>query len=74
MSVGIDEDQRKGRCKTAMNHVSSLLDDMIEEEQSMKYRIQEKITSFESLLLKLCQELRLDAFEVTYHLPWFPNN
>ena len=62
--MGIDPEQRKDRARTAMSHVTDLLDEMIEEEQSLKQRIADKITAHQASLLNLCKELGVPAYEV----------
>ena len=56
-----------------MSHVTDLLDEMIEEEQLLKQRIQDKITAHTATLLGLCTDLTLPPYEVSI-LAEFPPN
>ncbi|XP_070684780.1 protein regulator of cytokinesis 1b isoform X2 [Pempheris klunzingeri] len=61
--IGIPEDQRLQRTNVVKNHIKSLLDMMIKEEESLKKRVVGSITECRTEMEKLCLELQLLVFE-----------
>ncbi|XP_008302137.1 protein regulator of cytokinesis 1b isoform X1 [Stegastes partitus] len=61
--IGIPEDQRLQRTNVVKNHIKSLLDMMIKEEESLKKRLITSIEACRTDMEKLCLELQLPVFE-----------
>ncbi|XP_034049246.1 protein regulator of cytokinesis 1b isoform X1 [Thalassophryne amazonica] len=61
--IGILEDQRLQRTNVVKNHIKSLLDMMIKEEEMLKQRLQSSIQACRPEMEKLCLELQLPVFE-----------
>ncbi|XP_073509301.1 protein regulator of cytokinesis 1 isoform X4 [Phyllobates terribilis] len=61
--IGIPEDQRLQRTDAVKRHVNILLTRMIEEEESLKNRLQKSIDICRKELNDLCEELHLPPFE-----------
>uniref|UniRef100_A0A9J8BQ05 Protein regulator of cytokinesis 1b n=1 Tax=Cyprinus carpio carpio TaxID=630221 RepID=A0A9J8BQ05_CYPCA len=61
--IGIPEDQRLERTNVVKNHVKSLLDMMIAEEESLRKRLTASIEKCQNELSKLCLELQLPPFQ-----------
>ncbi|XP_042342525.1 protein regulator of cytokinesis 1b isoform X1 [Plectropomus leopardus] len=61
--IGIPEDQRLQRTNVVKNHIKSLLDMMIKEEESLKKRLISSIQTCRTDMEKLCLELQLPVFE-----------
>ncbi|XP_038557816.1 protein regulator of cytokinesis 1b isoform X2 [Micropterus salmoides] len=61
--IGIPEDQRLQRTNVVKNHVKSLLDMMIKEEESLKKRLISSLQTCRTEMEKLCLELQLPVFE-----------
>ncbi|TNN32636.1 Protein regulator of cytokinesis 1 [Liparis tanakae] len=61
--IGIPEDQRLQRTNVVKNHIKTLLDMMIKEEESLKSRLVGSIESCRAEMEKLYLELRLPGFE-----------
>ncbi|XP_045889378.1 protein regulator of cytokinesis 1b isoform X2 [Micropterus dolomieu] len=61
--IGIPEDQRLQRTNVVKNHVKSLLDMMIKEEESLKKRLISSLQICRTEMEKLCLELQLPVFE-----------
>ncbi|XP_056233156.1 protein regulator of cytokinesis 1b isoform X2 [Seriola aureovittata] len=61
--IGIPEDQRLQRTNVVKNHIKSLLDMMIKEEESLKKRLISSIQTCRTEKEKLCLELQLSVFE-----------
>uniref|UniRef100_A0A673JGI9 Protein regulator of cytokinesis 1-like n=1 Tax=Sinocyclocheilus rhinocerous TaxID=307959 RepID=A0A673JGI9_9TELE len=61
--IGIPEDQRLERTNVVKNHVKSLLDMMIAEEESLWKRLTTSIETCQNELSKLCLELQLPPFQ-----------
>ncbi|XP_026123772.1 protein regulator of cytokinesis 1-like isoform X1 [Carassius auratus] len=61
--IGIPEDQRLERTNVVKNHVKSLLDMMIAEEESLRKRLTTSIEKCQNDLSKLCLELQLPPFQ-----------
>ncbi|RXN20836.1 tetratricopeptide repeat 17 [Labeo rohita] len=61
--IGIPEDQRLERTNVVKNHVKSLLDMMIAEEESLRKRLMTSIEKCQKELSKLCLELQLPPFQ-----------
>ncbi|XP_075934939.1 protein regulator of cytokinesis 1b [Anarhichas minor] len=61
--IGIPEDQRLQRTNVVKNHIKSLLDMMIREEESLKTRLISSIQSCRTEMEKLYLELQLPVFE-----------
>ncbi|KAK2914097.1 hypothetical protein Q8A67_002496 [Cirrhinus molitorella] len=61
--IGIPEDQRLERTNVVKNHVKSLLDMMIAEEESLRKRLTTSIEKCQKELSKLCSELQLPPIQ-----------
>ncbi|XP_034743935.1 protein regulator of cytokinesis 1b [Etheostoma cragini] len=61
--IGIPEDQRLQRTNVVKNHIKSLLDMMIKEEESLKKRLISSIQTCKAEMDALYLELQLTAFE-----------
>ncbi|XP_073715340.1 protein regulator of cytokinesis 1b isoform X1 [Misgurnus anguillicaudatus] len=61
--IGIPEDQRLERTNVVKNHVKSLLDMMIAEEESLRSRLMTSIETCRKEMSKLCLELQLPMFQ-----------
>ncbi|KAF3833042.1 hypothetical protein F7725_026707, partial [Dissostichus mawsoni] len=61
--IGIPEDQRLQRTNVVKNHIKSLLDMMVKEEESLRQRLVSSIQTCRTDMEKLCLELQLNAFE-----------
>ncbi|XP_063738693.1 protein regulator of cytokinesis 1b isoform X1 [Eleginops maclovinus] len=61
--IGIPEDQRLQRTNVVQNHIKSLLDMMIKEEESLRQRLVSSIQTCRTDMEKLCLELQLNMFE-----------
>ncbi|XP_054626888.1 protein regulator of cytokinesis 1b [Dunckerocampus dactyliophorus] len=61
--IGIPEDQRLQRTNVVKNHIQSLLDMMIREEESLKNRLVGNIQDCKTKMEKLCLELQIPMFE-----------
>ncbi|XP_071345679.1 protein regulator of cytokinesis 1b isoform X4 [Trachinotus anak] len=61
--IGIPEDQRLQRTNVVKNHIKSLLDMMIKEEESLRKRLISSIQTCRTEMEKLCLELQLSVFE-----------
>ncbi|XP_068434460.1 protein regulator of cytokinesis 1b isoform X1 [Clinocottus analis] len=61
--IGIPEDQRLQRTNVVKNHIKSLLDMMIKEEESLKTRLIGSIQNCRTEIEKLYLELQLPVFE-----------
>ncbi|XP_074515273.1 protein regulator of cytokinesis 1b isoform X2 [Sebastes fasciatus] len=61
--IGIPEDQRLQRTNVVKNHIKSLLDMMIKEEDSLKKRLISSIQTCRTEMEKLYLELQLTGFE-----------
>ncbi|XP_057213410.1 protein regulator of cytokinesis 1b isoform X4 [Triplophysa rosa] len=61
--IGIPEDQRLERTNVVKNHVKSLLDMMIAEEESLRKRLLTSIETCHKEMSKLCLELQLPLFQ-----------
>ncbi|XP_030622333.1 protein regulator of cytokinesis 1b [Chanos chanos] len=61
--IGIPEDQRLQRTNVVKNHIKSLLDMMIAEEENLRKRLINSIETCRKELEKLCLELQLPQFE-----------
>uniref|UniRef100_A0A673JZC6 Protein regulator of cytokinesis 1a n=1 Tax=Sinocyclocheilus rhinocerous TaxID=307959 RepID=A0A673JZC6_9TELE len=61
--IGIPEDQRLERTNVVKNHVKSLLDMMIVEEESLRKRLMTSIEKCQKELSNLCLELQLPPFQ-----------
>ncbi|XP_059370998.1 protein regulator of cytokinesis 1-like isoform X2 [Carassius carassius] len=61
--IGIPEDQRLERTNVVKNHVKSLLDMMIVEEESLRKRLRTSIDKCQKELSHLCLELQLPPFQ-----------
>ncbi|XP_061117716.1 protein regulator of cytokinesis 1-like isoform X1 [Conger conger] len=62
-SIGIMEDQRVERMQTVKKHIEGLLNQMISEEEYLKRRIGNDITTFQKQLEILSQEMSMEPFE-----------
>uniref|UniRef100_A0A8C4HS48 Protein regulator of cytokinesis 1 n=1 Tax=Dicentrarchus labrax TaxID=13489 RepID=A0A8C4HS48_DICLA len=63
--IGIPEDQRLQRTNVVKNHIKTLLDMMIKEEESLRTRLISSIQTCRTEMEKLCLDLQLPVFEVT---------
>ncbi|XP_051919889.1 protein regulator of cytokinesis 1b isoform X2 [Hippocampus zosterae] len=61
--IGIPEDQRLQRTNVVKNHIKSLLDMMIKEEESLRSRVISSIQNCKTELEKLCLELQIPMFQ-----------
>ncbi|XP_016358711.1 protein regulator of cytokinesis 1-like [Sinocyclocheilus anshuiensis] len=61
--IGVPEDQRLERTNVVKNHVKSLLDMMIAEEESLWKRLTTSIEKCQNELSKLCLELKLPPLQ-----------
>ncbi|XP_056605560.1 protein regulator of cytokinesis 1b isoform X3 [Triplophysa dalaica] len=61
--IGIPEDQRLERTNVVKNHVKSLLDMMITEEESLRKRLLTSIETCHKEMSKLCLELQFPLFQ-----------
>ncbi|XP_043100949.1 protein regulator of cytokinesis 1b isoform X6 [Puntigrus tetrazona] len=61
--IGIPEEQRLERTNVVKNHVKSLLDMMIAEEESLRKRLMTSIETCQNEMSKLCSELQLLPFQ-----------
>ncbi|XP_070814523.1 protein regulator of cytokinesis 1b isoform X2 [Chaetodon trifascialis] len=61
--IGIPEDQRLQRTNVVKDHIKSLLDMMIKEEESLKKRLIHSIQACKTEMEKICLELQLPVFE-----------
>ncbi|XP_027522525.1 protein regulator of cytokinesis 1 isoform X2 [Chiroxiphia lanceolata] len=61
--IGIPEEQRLERTDVVKQHIKSLLDMMVAEEQSLKERLLKSIAVCRKELDTLCSELQLGPFE-----------
>ncbi|XP_027544381.1 protein regulator of cytokinesis 1 isoform X2 [Neopelma chrysocephalum] len=61
--IGIPEEQRLERTDVVKQHIKSLLDMMVAEEQSLKERLLKSIAMCRKELDALCSELQLGPFE-----------
>ncbi|XP_054468118.1 protein regulator of cytokinesis 1b isoform X2 [Anoplopoma fimbria] len=61
--IGIPEDQRLQRTNVVKNHIKSLLEMMIKEEESLKKRLISSIQSCRTEMEKLYLELQMPVFE-----------
>ncbi|NWI58792.1 PRC1 regulator, partial [Calyptomena viridis] len=61
--IGIPEEQRLERTDVVKQHIKSLLDMMVAEEESLKERLLKSIAMCRKELDTLCRELHLDPFE-----------
>ncbi|XP_073320669.1 protein regulator of cytokinesis 1b [Pagrus major] len=61
--IGIPEDQRLQRCNVVKNHIRSLLDMMVKEEESLRKRLLSSIQTCRVEMEKLYLELQLPVFE-----------
>ncbi|XP_029354158.1 protein regulator of cytokinesis 1b isoform X1 [Echeneis naucrates] len=61
--IGIPEDQRLQRTNVVKNHIKSLLEMMIKEEESLRKRLISSIQTCRTEMEKLCLELQLAMFE-----------
>ncbi|XP_065145269.1 protein regulator of cytokinesis 1b isoform X3 [Paramisgurnus dabryanus] len=61
--IGIPEEQRLERTNVVKNHVKSLLDMMIAEEESLRSRLMTSIETCRKEMSKLCLELQLPMFQ-----------
>ncbi|XP_027601242.1 protein regulator of cytokinesis 1 isoform X1 [Pipra filicauda] len=61
--IGIPEEQRLERTDVVKQHIKSLLDMMVAEEQSLKERLLKSIAMCRKELDTLCSELQLGPFE-----------
>ncbi|XP_029316733.1 protein regulator of cytokinesis 1b isoform X2 [Cottoperca gobio] len=61
--IGIPEDQRLQRTNVVQNHIKSLLEMMIKEEESLRKRLVSSIQTCRTEMEKLCLELQLTEFE-----------
>uniref|UniRef100_A0A8C4HST0 Protein regulator of cytokinesis 1 n=1 Tax=Dicentrarchus labrax TaxID=13489 RepID=A0A8C4HST0_DICLA len=61
--IGIPEDQRLQRTNVVKNHIKTLLDMMIKEEESLRTRLISSIQTCRTEMEKLCLDLQLPVFE-----------
>ncbi|NXV76413.1 PRC1 regulator, partial [Atlantisia rogersi] len=61
--IGIPDELRLERTGAVRNHIKSLLDMMVAEEESLKQRLLKSIALCRKELDTLCKELQLDPFE-----------
>lgn len=63
--VGLDEDQRRDRIDSVINHVDSLFCDMTNEEREMSVKLVETIKEYNEEIFVLSKELHWTHTEVT---------
>ncbi|KAJ8317076.1 hypothetical protein KUTeg_004980 [Tegillarca granosa] len=61
--IGIGESQREERSKTVMLHLRNLLDEMVQEEDTLKNQIMSRIEKYKIEVTNLCEELNLPAYQ-----------
>ncbi|XP_054025033.1 protein regulator of cytokinesis 1 [Dryobates pubescens] len=61
--IGIPEEQRLERTRTAKKHIQELLVEMVEEEEGLKARLLKSIELCQQKLHSLCKELQLEPLE-----------
>lgn len=62
--IGICESQQQDRSGTVMEHLCNLLDEMVEDEEAMKAKIETRIDKYQTELHKLTAELSLPDYRV----------
>ena len=62
--IGICKTQKDERCATVFRHLQSLLDDMVEEEETLEKQIVERVQAFTDELKMLTTELGVPAYHV----------
>ena len=63
--IGIGKTQKDERSSTVLRHLQSLLDDMVEEEESLERQIMDRVQTFTDELKKLTTELEVPAYHVS---------
>ena len=63
--IGIGKTQKDERSSTVLRHLQSLLDDMVEEEESLERQIMDRVQTFTDELKKLTSELEVPAYHVS---------
>ena len=63
--IGIGKSQKEERSGTVLRHLQSLLDDMVEEEESLENQILTRVQAFTDELKKLTSELGVPPFHVS---------
>jgi hypothetical protein len=67
--IGICDAQRHERSSTVMLHLRNLLDEMIQEEESLKSQIAQRIEGYGEELLALSKDLAMPEYEVSDSCP-----
>ena len=62
--IGIGMTQKEERCSTVFRHLQGLLDDMVEEEETLETQIMERVQAYTDELKKLTTELEVPAYHV----------
>ncbi|XP_064013893.1 protein regulator of cytokinesis 1 isoform X2 [Pogoniulus pusillus] len=60
--IGIPEEQRLERTRTAKKYIKELLDEMVAEEENLKERLLKSIELCQEKLRSLCEDLQLEPF------------
>ena len=63
--VGRSNDYVRTTFQVVMVHLRNLLDEMVQEEESLKTKLMRNVETYGEELLKLCKELMLPPHEVT---------
>lgn len=62
--IGICESQQKQRSDTVILHLRNLLEEMVQEEESLRSQIRHRIDKYSKELKDLCQELSCPDYQV----------
>jgi Ase1/PRC1/MAP65 family protein len=64
--IGITGDQRNARKGVVRMHLGNLLDEMVNEENSLRSRLMENVDKYKAEVTQLCKELNLSPYEVCW--------
>ncbi|XP_050397796.1 protein regulator of cytokinesis 1 isoform X1 [Patella vulgata] len=60
--IGIADDAVKARAETVSLHLTNLLEEMVQEEDSLRQRLQDSISQYLDQVKSICQELKLPVY------------
>jgi hypothetical protein len=64
--IGIVGDQREKRTQVVFLHLNNLLQDMLDEEKTLKKNLVDNLEKNSEAVMKLCKELGLAQYEVRH--------
>lgn len=62
--IGITGEQRNARKGVVRMHLGNLLEEMVNEEDSLRVRLMENVDKYKTEISQLCEELNLPPYDV----------